>query len=130
MSMVVLLLVLRRPPYDAVRGWCWFRRASVRPPGLTLGGQKRAFGPRGTNRLLGVELHDQLLLDRGVDHLAGRDAVHEHAQLAADDLQPRRHGALADRKSTRLNSSHANISYAVFCLKKTVTLIRRMPSAA
>src|SRR3712207_8243348 len=26
--------------------------------------------------------------------------------------------SLADRKSTRLNSSHANISYAVFCLKK------------
>src|SRR3712207_8117247 len=26
-----------------------------------------------------------------------------------------------DRKSTRLNSSHANISYAVFCLKKTIT---------
>src|SRR3712207_7031113 len=27
--------------------------------------------------------------------------------------------AAKDRKSTRLNSSHANISYAVFCLKKT-----------
>src|SRR3712207_8464600 len=27
-----------------------------------------------------------------------------------------------DRKSTRLNSSHANISYAVFCLKKNTTL--------
>src|SRR3712207_7240814 len=27
-----------------------------------------------------------------------------------------------DRKSTRLNSSHANISYAVFCLKKNNTL--------
>src|SRR3712207_7815630 len=27
-------------------------------------------------------------------------------------------GAILDRKSTRLNSSHANISYAVFCLKK------------
>src|SRR3712207_8338257 len=27
-------------------------------------------------------------------------------------------GLLGDRKSTRLNSSHANISYAVFCLKK------------
>src|SRR3712207_8977636 len=27
--------------------------------------------------------------------------------------------ALRDRKSTRLNSSHANISYAVFCLQKT-----------
>src|SRR5258707_7014629 len=29
-----------------------------------------------------------------------------------------RSGTGADRKSTRLNSSHANISYAVFCLKK------------
>src|SRR3712207_7803713 len=29
----------------------------------------------------------------------------------------------ADRKSTRLNSSHANISYAVFCLKKKNTPI-------
>src|SRR3712207_7323249 len=28
------------------------------------------------------------------------------------------HALLQDRKSTRLNSSHANISYAVFCLKK------------
>src|SRR3712207_9533976 len=27
-------------------------------------------------------------------------------------------GGITDRKSTRLNSSHANISYAVFCLKK------------
>src|SRR3712207_7245135 len=30
-------------------------------------------------------------------------------------------GASGDRKSTRLNSSHANISYAVFCLKKNTT---------
>src|SRR3712207_7244877 len=30
-----------------------------------------------------------------------------------------------DRKSTRLNSSHANISYAVFCLKKKKTHISR-----
>src|SRR3712207_6917816 len=29
--------------------------------------------------------------------------------------------AFQDRKSTRLNSSHANISYAVFCLKKKTT---------
>src|SRR3712207_8447300 len=28
-----------------------------------------------------------------------------------------------DRKSTRLNSSHANISYAVFCLKTTISLV-------
>src|SRR3712207_8023937 len=31
------------------------------------------------------------------------------------------HGGGQDRKSTRLNSSHANISYAVFCLKKKIT---------
>src|SRR3712207_7936918 len=31
---------------------------------------------------------------------------------------------IADRKSTRLNSSHANISYAVFCLKKKTTSTR------
>src|SRR3712207_8973017 len=32
-------------------------------------------------------------------------------------------GAGEDRKSTRLNSSHANISYAVFCLKKKKNLL-------
>src|SRR3712207_8953027 len=31
-----------------------------------------------------------------------------------------------DRKSTRLNSSHANISYAVFCLKKKKTIYHRL----
>src|SRR3712207_7049833 len=40
-------------------------------------------------------------------------------------------GQAADRKSTRLNSSRANISYAVFCLKKkkTLNLSRRRPSS-
>src|SRR3712207_9008104 len=33
----------------------------------------------------------------------------------------------SDRKSTRLNSSHANISYAVFCLKKKIFLLRAHP---
>src|SRR2546430_7612507 len=33
-------------------------------------------------------------------------------------LAARPHGAAQDRKSTRLNSSHSQISYAVFCLKK------------
>src|SRR3712207_7126273 len=45
------------------------------------------------------------------------------ARLAVDEARrlvpaPRPAGAYQDRKSTRLNSSHANISYAVFCLKK------------
>src|SRR3712207_7570705 len=33
-------------------------------------------------------------------------------------MTPAENKTAADRKSTRLNSSHANISYAVFCLKK------------
>src|SRR3712207_7010718 len=37
-------------------------------------------------------------------------------RVELDDLPPAPQGV--DRKSTRLNSSHANISYAVFCLKK------------
>src|SRR3712207_8513868 len=37
------------------------------------------------------------------------------AQHVAEQLRPL---GVQDRKSTRLNSSHANISYAVFCLKK------------
>src|SRR3712207_8888001 len=42
------------------------------------------------------------------------------AELKRIFTQPgqRPQGKLIDRKSTRLNSSHANISYAVFCLKK------------
>src|SRR5207249_11553938 len=39
------------------------------------------------------------------------------AQLAAP-LAPQPTAAAVDRKSTRLNSSHVSISYAVFCLKK------------
>src|SRR3712207_8568867 len=38
--------------------------------------------------------------------------------VADDGIGLPAEGELRDRKSTRLNSSHANISYAVFCLKK------------
>src|SRR3712207_8102137 len=41
--------------------------------------------------------------------------IHEAAAPAGAGIR------LLDRKSTRLNSSHANISYAVFCLKKKTT---------
>src|SRR3712207_7619339 len=43
------------------------------------------------------------------------DSQHETAAQSADKQSQH---AGKDRKSTRLNSSHANISYAVFCLKK------------
>src|SRR3712207_8151869 len=53
-------------------------------------------------------------------HLTADGAPDLFAQVAGDTV-PRatlRAAQSADRKSTRLNSSHANISYAVFCLKK------------
>src|SRR3712207_7491775 len=46
----------------------------------------------------------------------GASAAREMAGASIISPSPRREPA--DRKSTRLNSSHANISYAVFCLKK------------
>src|SRR3712207_7049901 len=55
---------------------------------------------------------------------AGRGAAAPDGQGGRHRLLPaarragRRAGGVLDRKSTRLNSSHANISYAVFCLKK------------
>src|SRR3712207_8949347 len=59
------------------------------------------------------------------DEVLHRDGVVAGAQAVLEvELVRGRHGvpveldAQADRKSTRLNSSHANISYAVFCLKK------------
>src|SRR3712207_8012692 len=47
--------------------------------------------------------------------------VHRRVEVEADQrglLLRLARGRQEDRKSTRLNSSHANISYAVFCLKK------------
>src|SRR3712207_8442864 len=40
-----------------------------------------------------------------------------------NDYERTKETASSDRKSTRLNSSHANISYAVFCLKKKNTIL-------
>src|SRR3712207_8333641 len=62
----------------------------------------------------------------GRDPLAS-PAVHLDRRGTPVTVQPtnvrtaRHRGAQPDRKSTRLNSSHANISYAVFCLKKKIS---------
>src|SRR5688500_19891557 len=45
-------------------------------------------------------------------------AEHGGEPLASEDLHHPVQGVVVDRKSTRLNSSHLVISYAVFCLKK------------
>src|SRR5690349_23661833 len=71
-----------------------------RPPRSTLFPYTTLF--RSLDDFVGV---DALEVDRG-------DAEVAVAELALDDVQGQ------DRKSTRLNSSHVEISYAVFCLKK------------
>src|SRR3712207_7882354 len=64
---------------------------------------------RGRDELLRAGLPVRLLGTRGPGDVVGPEAAGGEGDLT---------GALQDRKSTRLNSSHANISYAVFCLKK------------
>src|SRR3712207_7044893 len=81
-----------------------------RPPRSTLFPYTTLFRSRRREGLPAkTEIHGR---GRGrAEHPAQRRRVHAVIELAAlEDL--------ADRKSTRLNSSHANISYAVFCLKK------------
>src|SRR5690606_40854124 len=68
-------------------------------------------------RELGVEdCIEAQLLERS-DHLVRHVGPRRQAKLLAE-RRPDRRGHLQDRKSTRLNSSHVKISYAVFCLKK------------
>src|SRR6266542_2497270 len=64
------------------------------------------FNDTATTEIYTLSLHDAL-------------PIFPHGQLS-DQLPPRIPRCLAcrDRKSTRLNSSHGSISYAVFCLKK------------
>src|SRR3712207_8729259 len=59
------------------------------------------------------------LRDAGHAHLV-EPTAQEHCERRRerDFVARSKPGGHADRKSTRLNSSHANISYAVFCLKK------------
>src|SRR2546428_9124293 len=53
-------------------------------------------------------------LDRAARHAGGHAGLARCRQRDRRAVAPRR----SDRKSTRLNSSHDQISYAVFCLKK------------
>src|SRR3712207_9480117 len=78
-----------------------------RPPRSTLFPYTTLFRSNATGK---VEL-------RAVD--PGKADSEKHEAVSTSTLPGRyAHHLKADRKSTRLNSSHANISYAVFCLKK------------
>src|SRR3712207_8000465 len=88
-----------------------------RPPRSTLFPYTTLFRSHLAHRARGVLV--QVGVAPRVEHRVG---LHQLAHLAHRGLGVR--GVVrvvvrrVDRKSTRLNSSHANISYAVFCLKK------------
>src|SRR3712207_7884837 len=84
------------------------------------------FNDTATTEIYTLSLHDALPIYPGfstaqaVTAVSGRgvgmDVVNTNIQLIGGTVEIR--SEQGDRKSTRLNSSHANISYAVFCLKK------------
>src|SRR3712207_6885347 len=88
----------------------------ARTAGSSVSSRTRAVGERSTGPVRSAD---------GDDGRAGRRALVDGRTREAygfldqglDDLRLG-HGLDQDRKSTRLNSSHANISYAVFCLEK------------
>src|SRR3712207_6877398 len=88
--------MIRRPPRSTLFPYTTLFR-SQRVVGLDAG-ELDALGQVGVPLQVGVR----------------RGAVEQRA----DPLHGGEAPGLLDRKSTRLNSSHANISYAVFCLKK------------
>src|SRR5258707_5938115 len=88
--------MIRRPPRSTLFPYTTLFRSRLRDRVVLAGEGPAVFGP-------GFAYHEQLLVE---------SSPRFHEEL----LMVRK--AWTDRKSTRLNSSHANISYAVFCLKK------------
>src|SRR3712207_6880486 len=92
--------MIRRPPRSTLFPYTTLFRSH---PGVAAAGMEPEVDEAG------VELRPA----RREADVADEGEVHARADGGAVDR-----GDRGDRKSTRLNSSHANISYAVFCLKK------------
>src|SRR5438309_9051516 len=77
------------------------------------------FNDTATTEIYTLSLHDALPILRGESPgLRGPAQGDAHGYLDPHRRQGDFRGEISDRKSTRLNSSHSSISYAVFCLKK------------
>src|SRR3712207_7967146 len=88
------------------------------------------FNDTATTEIYTLSLHDALPISPLQQDRAQREAARSSDALRQTRLRRARRNRIrvvgaervakvrSDRKSTRLNSSHANISYAVFCLKK------------
>src|SRR3712207_8639345 len=88
-------LMIRRPPRSTLFPYTTLFRSSAQAVGLDYRG-------RGLFRAMAI------------DRITVRGARQHNLKNVSVEIPRDR----LDRKSTRLNSSHANISYAVFCLKK------------
>src|SRR5690625_3918116 len=73
-----------------------------------------------------AERFDEDTIEGGIpfdgSSMPGWKGVEASDMLLMPDIQSQRLDPFRDRKSTRLNSSHVAISYAVFCLKKKKTI--------
>src|SRR3712207_6889126 len=102
--------MIRRPPRSTLF------------PYTTLFRSKMGWGWRTGAHPVATKVKSVRALERGLDVL---EAIRDCRAVTLNDLHNQtglpRATILRDRKSTRLNSSHANISYAVFCLKKQNT---------
>src|SRR5437660_9142050 len=96
--------MIRRPPRSTLFPYTTLFRSEA---------HRDAGSGAGDHHLEGLEL----VLGGG--QLGGRGRARGRLDVGADLLRGRRQ----DRKSTRLNSSHVAISYAVFCLKKKKNII-------
>src|SRR2546430_12459678 len=74
------------------------------------------FNDPATTEIYTLSLHDALPIS--LQKCEVRSDSRRLSSYARNDLDDRREKRVQDRKSTRLNSSHSQISYAVFCLKK------------
>src|SRR5216683_4731399 len=79
------------------------------------------FNDTATTEIYTLSLHDALPISRA----PGSRAASRRASTRS--RRRRRPGCSRDRKSTRLNSSHDQSSYAVFCLKKKKILTPKVP---
>src|SRR3712207_8348068 len=95
MSLLIFFLMIRRPP-----------RSTLFPYTTLFRSYPLFMKPYDGGQWVGVtRIKDPEMLQRAYDE-SGERLMHLQESIEGD------------RKSTRLNSSHANISYAVFCLKK------------
>src|SRR3712207_7118875 len=105
---------------------CFFFLMIRRPPRSTLFPYTTLFRSPGQAPGSGLLVPSPDLPSRRRERAAARRAVPVEVTRGPEYLAQRRMVTVPegkDRKSTRLNSSHANISYAVFCLKKKKTII-------